>query len=423
MRGTALRALRSIAACIALPALTFRALLARSDTRRRQRLGERPRIILGPSPLINSKYIRGALRARGFEARTLVYDVYSIYRQEDFDQVLPAAGTGAGLRERLARLAFKAAGHYVVFWHLLAGFDVFHIYFDGGFLSRTPLRWQETALLHLAGKKIVLMPYGGDVAVPSAMRSAAWRQGLMTHYPELGRLEAETRRRIAHFSERADYVVACLVHFETLPRWDLLTTLYYPIDTAEWAPTGIYSDADGSSRPVVVVHAPNHRELKGTAYLVDACRELAEEGLNVELRLLERVPNSQVRQEMSQADIVADQFILGYAMTALEGMSVGRPVLSNLSEPGYYEIFRRLTGLDQCPIVDTPPERLKDNLRQLIKDPELRRELGRAGRQYVETYHAFQPVGRMWETVYGRIWFGQPFESAAWDPTRHPSET
>jgi glycosyltransferase involved in cell wall biosynthesis len=361
-----------------------------------------------------------ALRATGYEARTYVYDVYSIHRPDDYDWVARDFFRGDGWLGPIRRLLLTAAGEYLVLAWLLMRFDIFHFYFDGGFLARTRLASFEVGLLHLAGKKVVLMPYGSDVAVPSQMRSPEWRQGLMTHYPETGRREAQTKRRIAHYSERADFIVACLVHFETLPRWDLLTTLHYPIDATAWQPTGKYSDADGKTGPVVVVHAPNHRALKGTVYLVEACRELEAEGYQVQLRLLERVPNSEVHRAMAEADIVADQFILGFAMTALEGMSLGRPVLSNLSEPGYYEAFRRLTGLDRCPIVDSPPASIKENLRRLIESPRLRREIGEAGRRYVEENHSFEPVARMWEMVYRRIWFGEPLETAAWDPLRSP---
>lgn len=410
--------LRGAVALPALPLLASLAVVVRLDTRRRRLRGRPPRLIFGPTPLINSKYICLALRQKGYEARTFVYDVYSINRREDYDWVALDFFRRNGPLGPVRRLLRAAAGAYIVFGWLLTRFDIFHCYFDGGFLSRTLLASWEVRLLHLAGKKVVVMPYGSDVAVPSEMRSLEWRQGLMTHYPELGRREAETKRRIARYSKQADFILACLVHFETLPRWDLLTTLYYPIDTTEWRPTGVYSEADGKTGPVVVVHAPNHRALKGTAYLVDACRQLQDEGYRVELRLLERVPNSEVRAAMADADIVADQFILGFALTALEGMSVGRPVLSNLSEPGYYEAFRRLTGLDRCPVVSSPPALLKENLRRLIENPGLRQEIGLAGRRYVEENHSFEPVGRMWETVYRRIWFGEPLETAAWDPTR-----
>jgi glycosyltransferase involved in cell wall biosynthesis len=99
-------------------------------------------------------------------------------------------------------------------------------------------------------------------------------------------------------------------------------------------------------------------------------------------------------------------------------MSLGKPVLSNLSDDEYYEIHRRETGLDECPIVSTTPEQIKDHLRSLITDPELRRSVGDAGRRYVLKYHSYEAMARMWELVYRKVWFGEQIELEAWHPDR-----
>jgi glycosyltransferase involved in cell wall biosynthesis len=397
---------RSASVALAVPAsllLTIHAALAGVDARRRHKGGARPRLIFGPVPILSFKYMSRAMRAAGYEATTVVDELYYIHKQDDFDFVadrraLPSPGPGL-----LGHLARWLGYEYGLFAWAVERHDVFHCFFDGGFLRRTPLRYLEVQLLHLAGKRVIVMPYGGDVAVPSRVRSLAWRDGLMRNYPALGRTESRTTRWLDYYSRRADYIVTCVVHAETLPRWDLLTTHYYPIDTDAWARTDA-SAADGHGMPVVVVHAPNHRGLKGTEFLIKACEELRREGLEVELRLLERVPNAEVKAAMEAADIVAEEFLLGYALTAMEAMSLGRPVLSNLSEVGYYEVHRWSTGLDECPIVSTRPDEIADNLRRLVVDPELRRRLGQAGRDYVVRYHSYAAMAHLWDAIYRRVW-------------------
>lgn len=152
--------------------------------------------------------------------------------------------------------------------------------------------------------------------------------------------------------------------------------------------------------------------MKGTESLVDACAALSREGLTVDLRLLEGVPNARVREEMEGADIVAEQFLLGYGITAIEAMSLAKPVLSNLSVPGYYELFRHQTRFADCPIVSATPETLVDELRRLIIDPELRRRIGRASREYVVREHSYEAMGRLWTAIYGRIWAGESTDPA-----------
>ena len=46
--------------------------------------------------------------------------------------------------------------------------------------------------------------------------------------------------------------------------------------------------------------------------------------------------------------------------------------------------------MDECPVVSTSPENLIENLRILITNPDLRREIGRASRLYVEKYQGFE---------------------------------
>jgi glycosyltransferase involved in cell wall biosynthesis len=406
----ALAALARLAiAVVAAPLLVVAAAAARPGTLRRRRSGAKPRLVYGPVPVISIKFMSEAMAQRGYETRTIVYDVYAIHGREDFDEVLSRPGASFPVRAVRALL-----GPYAVFLRTLFRFDVFHVFFDGGFLLVTPLRLFEVQLLHLAGKKVVAMPYGSDVAAPSHMHSLTLRNALAANYPHLGRNEEDTLRRIRYFCERADFVLACIMHLETLPRWDLLTTHYYPIDTDDWKPAGPAEERD----VVTVVHAPNHRALKGTEFLIAACDELKREGVPVELRLLEGMPNTEVKRAIAESDILAEQFIIGYALTAIEAMSLGKPVLSNLSDNYYYEAFRLYTGLDECPVVDTPVDRIKENLRLLVEDPDRRRELGEAGRRYVERFHSYDSAGRMWDAVYDRVWHGRPLELVAWNPGR-----
>ena len=413
--------LRALVAPLALPLLALRALQVRGDTLRRQRRGDKPRLVFGPTPVINIKYIRQAVERLGYTAATVVYQPSIIHTRSDYDYYLyelVKLPLPAWLYKRLMIIW----GPYLGLFWLLSRFDIFHFYFDGGFLASTPLRFLEVWLLHLAGKKVIVMPYGSDCAVNTLTRSLLWRQGLLMQYRDLGAHERETLRQIDYFSRNADFIVAVMVHLETLPVWDMLTTLYYPIDTDAWPACQDYSPHDGRTGPVVVVHAPNHRGVKGTEFLIQACRELQAEGLQVELRLLERVPNTEVRRILSQADILADQFFQGFALAALEGMALAKPVMSNLADDRLYLLHRLYTGLDECPILSTPVTAIKDNLRRLVTDPALRQHLGLAGRQYVLKFHSYATVGRMWHLVYRKLWHGEPLDLAVWHPDRF-SET
>ena len=193
-----------------------------------------------------------------------------------------------------------------------------------------------------------------------------------------------------------------------IPRWDVTMPQMFSIDTEKWAPRGSYSAADGRSGPVRVLHTPNHRGFKGTEFIVEAVEKLQAEGLQVELVMLEGVPNDEVCRTMAGVDIMAEQLIYScYALSGIEGMACGLPVMTNLASEHQTRLYRRFSFLDECPILSTTPENVADNLRLLVTRPDLREALGRAGRAYAEKYHSYEAARFLFESVYARILDGR----------------
>ena len=161
---------------------------------------------------------------------------------------------------------------------------------------------------------------------------------------------------------------------------------------------------DGNNGIVKIIHSPNHRGVKGTEYLIKSIDELNKEGLLIELVLHEKVPNTRDRELMQEVDILAEQFIAtGYALSGIEGMASGLPVLANLDNEAYTTVFRRYSFLNECPILSTSPETLKENLKLLITNPELRKELGELGRKYAEKYHSYDMAQYLFTHIFRKL--------------------
>lgn len=360
-------------------------------------------LVWGPTPIINNKYWARAMRQAGWPSRTFMGAYYaSINRRDDFDgyyeDVLPAWIRPAKLRNHLAPLA--------ALLHLVRTARVVHLPFSGGPLGHTRFWRLEGWLLRRAGIRTVLLPYGSDAYMYSQVADPSVRQGLLANYPAEARREPEIARRVRYWSTHADCVV-CGVMPDGFGRWDIPTPSILQIDTDQWRPRAAYSPHDGTTGPVRVIHTPNHRGFKGTEFLQDAVERLRAEGLQVELVLVERVPNEQVRELLAGADILAEQFLIGYALSAIEGMACGLPVMSNLESEFHTRVYRRFAFLDECPILSTSPETLVDNLRALVTNPALREELGRAGRAYVEKYHSYEAAQFMFGAIYDRLLHGR----------------
>ena len=194
---------------------------------------------------------------------------------------------------------------------LLVHGDIWVAFFDGLFYP-VERDWENRFILRLLGLlgiKIVMVNYGGDiVGWPRNRGRYDWIAKLQKDYPhwDIAASADRTRRRIALFCRHAAFV--CNGDYaidRMMPRRDLLFK-YFPVDCAQIRP----KYRTENSVPVIV-HAPQHRHVKGTDCLLAAVERLRANGFEFELKLIEQVTNSQALEVYAQGDIAADQFCIG----------------------------------------------------------------------------------------------------------------
>jgi glycosyltransferase involved in cell wall biosynthesis len=279
-----------------------------------------------------------ALRARGVQARLVVFNRYRLHPEADIDL------------ERHGGLARRQLTQWTAFARLAPRTDIFHFYFG---LTLVP-KSVQFPLLQKLHKRSVMHFLGSDIR---------------------GRPKEEL--------EWARSANAVVVGSYDAVRWVPDAHVIPPgIDVAsiEPAPPSI------SARPVVL-HAPSSRSRKGTDDVVAAC-----EKLGLELELVEGVDHRAAFERYRAADIVVDQLNAGwYGMFAIETMALGKPVVTFLHE----EAVRRTEeafGVE-LPLVHATRDSLADVLQRLVDAPEERRRIGAASRAYVERVHDLSSVG------------------------------
>ena len=358
--------------------------------RKRKRI--KPNILWGPVPIISIKNNSRCARLYSYRSSTLVYEIYHINKREDFDYVL----------DNYPKILGVILPYFVFIWTIW-NYDIFQFFFDGRYLTSTPLKNIELSLLKALGKKIVVSPYGSDVIMPSKVKNKyKWNVALEIekNYPNID--EKKIEENIYYFTKYSDFVINDGQAIDFLPKWDLSLKII-TIDLEEWKP-----HFETNNSIIQIVHAPNHRALKGTKYLIKACEELKEEGCNLKLTIVEKMKNEEAKRVYEKADIIADQFLLGwYGLFAIESMALGKSVLCYLRKE-WSEYYGRY--YKNCPIVSTNPDNLKKNLQTLIENAELRSELGKKGRAYVEKYHSYEYIGGMLDKIYRKIWFGEKID-------------
>ena len=354
---------------------------------------------LGPEPLINNLYHKKALEHYGYSAQTFVADVYFITDEFDVRSDKIFDGKPLYLRKPLKYLACLH-----LFILSLLRYKCLFIYFTGGPLGlATALLWRiEPLLYRLAKLKIVVMPYGGDVQELSRSANLLYKCAISVDYPEHRFRRKRIASRIDLWTRRADHVISGCEWVDYMYYWDTLMLAHFSIDTDVWKPAVAHeTTSPAKAGKLKILHAPNHRAIKGTQYFLDAVKELREEGLEIELILLERVPNEEVKQAMASADIVADQLIIGwYAMFALEGMAMGKPVLCYLREDlQQLYIASDLVCANEIPIINCSPATVKEAIRALVSDRDRLAEIGKRSREYVIEHHSTQAVGKVFDRI------------------------
>ncbi|MBE2182226.1 MAG: hypothetical protein IAE89_02260 [Anaerolineae bacterium] len=299
------------------------------------------------------------------------------YPDYHYDKVL-LKGDPSTLRHdivsRILRALWLRFLKLLIFPRALLTCDIF-IFVSGTHLL--PFRL-DYLLLRLCRKQIVSIFVGSDIRCAEAFEQEMRELGVLeeiqpfinfvyslenSHYP--------AKRRIVQAAERYSTLILSQpgygqVHQRPYMRFTV------PLDTAQFKfhiPDRVVP---------LVVHIPSRPEVKGTDKVLEAVEQLRAEGLAFEFRLIQNTPNAQVRELLSESDIVIDElYSETVAVLSTEAMATGNAVLVR-----YMADYANVP--EGCPAVNVTKDTLAEKLRELIENRALRRSLALAGRPYVE---------------------------------------
>jgi hypothetical protein len=357
----------------------------------RRRTG-RLRSVWAVTPILTLPLLARADRLLGLRSESMVYVTYYITQ---------------GFERRLTRSHDWILRHHpalyrtyceVVFLLALPRYDIFHYFYDRGLMApinRYGIHPDEIRLLQATGRQLYTYAYGADVRErESTLALGDWNFCRECADPGL------------HCVCKANELAASMAPLPKVARamhamGDMLTYVpnpnhmhYWPIDMACMpAVTAVRAREPG--QPLVVAHAPNHGHFKGTKYVLQAVERLQAEGEQIELRLVQGVPNTEVLRLFAQADVVLDQLVGGfYGYTALEAMALGKPVISYVRSPDL--------ALPGCPIINATPNTITQVLRDLCHGRHDLASLGQRGAAYVRDHNSIEAVARRLADVYLR---------------------
>ena len=151
----------------------------------------------------------------------------------------------------------------------------------------------------------------------------------------------------------------------------------HPIDLKKWPYIGI-----SQGKTLKLVHASSNREIKKTKFVLKAVEKLKSQGINIEYKLVENLPQNKAKELYKWADVVIDQLRIGwYGVLAVEAMALGKAVIAYIRDDLKHYLPNPL------PLAIANPDNLYHILKDLALNKKKAREIGLRGRKYVEELH------------------------------------
>ena len=249
----------------------------------------------------------------------------------------------------------------------------------------------DLAILRRLGRRIIIVFTGSDHRPP--WLNGKWVRQLGARGPAwLARETATVAARVRRAERYADVIVALPAssQFHRRPAVSFL---------AVGVPLRAIGDRQGSAgraappaaepsrgdRPVTVLHCPTDPVGKGTDLVRAAVDTTRRSGRSVEYRERSGVPHAEILAELGRADLVVDEAFSDTPMGVLaaEAAWFGCPTL--VAGPDAPAILARIAGPDRPPTRYVETGDLADALAALVDDPDGRRTLGDAAKDFVRS--------------------------------------
>ena len=305
-------------------------------------------------------------------------------------------------RKRPIKWIFQQVERYFLFRRLVKWANIIHwVYDDIG------LKKNEIKLLSRVRKPAVIEWVGSDIRNPEILFN------LNSYYKKAFEEGYEYANYESDKVSNANQIKFKKLGAKPLvnPEIDLFVNKeLFPIRYFIWPRMCLKAYADTPPEPSkkrpLILHSPTAKIAKGTDFITKAVDELKSE-FDFDFLLLHGMERTEVLSYMEKCDVFIDQVILGmYGLATCEAMCFGKPVMCYLM-PAVIQ-----NGLpEECPIVNTSVEEIKSNLRLLLKDSELRYELGLKSRKYAEKYFDSYKNSERLVEIYKQVIYNQLADS------------
>lgn len=277
----------------------------------------------------------------------------------------------------------KQSFNPIPFFKWAKEFDVFHYHKSYMWPFALDLQY-----LNKLKKPFFIEFWGSDVRINKLERE----RNRYYNEPDINNAKKQIER-LKFWSDRTDEVLFSDNSFDIFlkPYFKKIHIVRQRIDTQQYIP--IFPSVN--SKIPRVLHAPSKQHIKGTVFVEKAIESLKQKKIKFEYIRIENLTNTEAIKQYASADIIIDQLRLGaHGIFACEGMALGKPVIC------YIHDSLINTYPKGFPIVNANPDTIESVLEELLLSPQMRYNIGKASRKYVEEVHDIKVVAKRLIKIY-----------------------
>ena len=140
-------------------------------------------------------------------------------------------------------------------------------------------------------------------------------------------------------------------------------------------------------------HIVNHREPKGTRFVLDAVHKARMAGADFSFLFGERFSHKDAMQLYQKIDVLLEQFVIGwYGLQACEVALMGKPIVVWINRQDGPPLVPQAMW-DEIPFINAPPWDLAGIITRICTmDRRELYEIGQRGKQFVSKWHSDKRV-------------------------------
>lgn len=164
---------------------------------------------------------------------------------------------------------------------------------------------------------------------------------------------------------------------------------YLHVDTEKT----VNNDHTEKKPKIIFMHAPTHRLVKGSNYIINAIKKLEREGFNCELILIENMTYEHALLQYAKADVCIDQILTGwYGGVAVETMSMGKPTVCYIRDSDLHVIPTEMRN--ELPLINASPSDIYDVLKGILIGEINLDEASKRSLLYVKKWHSVKKIAQ-----------------------------